>query len=61
MSDTLAPVRGRREVTVHVTRADQQANPYYYIPFERGVESVKGDPITQFGGIYLTANVGFLR
>ena len=34
MSDTLAPVRGRREVTVHVTRADQQANPYYYIPFD---------------------------
>jgi hypothetical protein len=34
---------------------------YYYIPFKPGVESLQGDPITQFGGIFLTANVGFFR
>jgi predicted metal-dependent phosphoesterase TrpH len=33
MNDTLAPVRAQ-QVSVHVTRADQQANPYYYIPFD---------------------------
>ncbi len=33
MNDTLAPVRGQ-QVSVHVTRADQQAHPYYYIPFD---------------------------
>lgn len=34
---------------------------YYYIPYAPGVESLRGDPITQFGGIFLTANVGFFR
>jgi hypothetical protein len=34
---------------------------YYYIPFKPGVESLQGDPITQFGGIFLTANIGFFR
>ncbi|MBC8146130.1 MAG: hypothetical protein H7X80_11150 [bacterium] len=34
---------------------------YYYIPFATGVESLKGEPITQFGGIFLTANIGFFR
>lgn len=32
---------------------------YFYIPFQRGLESVKGDPITDFGGLFLTMNVGF--
>ena len=34
---------------------------YYYIPFKTGVESTMGDPITEFGGLFLTMNVGFLR
>lgn len=34
---------------------------YYYIPFKTGVESTIGDPITEFGGLFLTMNVGFLR
>jgi hypothetical protein len=32
---------------------------YYYIPFARGLESIKGDPITDFGGLFLTMTVGF--
>ena len=34
---------------------------YYYIPFKPGVESLRGDPITEFGGIFLTASIGFFR
>jgi hypothetical protein len=34
---------------------------YYYIPFKTGVESTMGDPITEFGGLFLTMNIGFLR
>ncbi len=32
---------------------------YYYIPFKRGLESIAGYPIHDFGGLFLTANVGF--
>jgi hypothetical protein len=34
---------------------------YYYIPFKPGVESLRNTPITQFGGIFLTMNLGFFR
>lgn len=32
---------------------------YYYIPLRPGVESLSDDPITDFGGLFLTMNVGF--
>lgn len=34
---------------------------YYYIPLHPGVESLRGDPITDFGGLFLTMNVGFIK
>lgn len=34
---------------------------YYYIPFHPGLESLRGDPITDFGGLFLLMNVGFSR
>jgi hypothetical protein len=32
---------------------------FYYIPFPRGLESVKGRPITDFGGFMLSAHFGW--
>jgi hypothetical protein len=32
---------------------------YYYIPFKSGLESLRDDPITDFGGLFLTMNIGF--
>lgn len=32
---------------------------YFYIPLRPGVESLQNDPITDFGGLFLTMNVGF--
>ncbi len=34
---------------------------YFYIPLRPGLESVQGDPITNFGGLFLTMNIGFAR
>lgn len=34
---------------------------YFYIPYTSGVESTMGDPITDFGGLFLTMNIGFIR
>jgi hypothetical protein len=31
---------------------------YYYIPFKPGLESIRNEPITDFGGLFLTLNVG---
>lgn len=33
---------------------------YFYIPLRPGVESLIDDPITDFGGLFLTMNVGFM-
>jgi len=33
---------------------------YFYIPLRPGVESLRNDPITDFGGLFLTMNVGFI-
>jgi hypothetical protein len=32
---------------------------YFYIPFKPGIESIRDQPITDFGGLFLTLNVGF--
>ncbi len=32
---------------------------YYYIPLHPGVESLRDQPITDFGGLFLTLNIGF--
>lgn len=32
---------------------------YYYLPKDPGVESLEGEPITNFGGVFLTLNVPF--
>ncbi len=32
---------------------------YYYIPFPRGLESIKGRPITDFGGFFISAHFGW--
>lgn len=34
---------------------------YYYIPFREGLESIEGHPMRDFGGLFLSANVGFIR
>jgi hypothetical protein len=34
---------------------------YFYIPLKPGLESIQNDPITDFGGLFLTMNVGFMR
>jgi opacity protein-like surface antigen len=34
---------------------------YFYIPLKPGLESIENDPITDFGGLFLTMNVGFMR
>jgi hypothetical protein len=34
---------------------------YFYIPLKPGMESLQNDPITDFGGLFLTMNVGFMR
>lgn len=34
---------------------------YFYIPIHPGVESLRDDPITDLGGLFLTMNVGFTR
>jgi len=34
---------------------------YFYIPIRPGVESLRNNPITDFGGLFLTMNVGFIR
>ncbi len=34
---------------------------YFYIPLRPGVESLQGDPITDFGGLFLTMHVGFIQ
>lgn len=31
---------------------------YYYIPMHPGIESLKDKPITDFGGLFLTVNIG---
>jgi hypothetical protein len=33
---------------------------YFYIPLRPGVESLRDDPISDFGGLFLTLNIGFL-
>ena len=32
---------------------------YFYIPMEPGVESLRNEPISDFGGFFLTFNLGF--
>lgn len=32
---------------------------YYYLPINPGIESLRGEPITNFGGLFLTLNVPF--
>jgi hypothetical protein len=32
---------------------------YFYIPIHPGIESIQDQPITDFGGLFLTLNVGF--
>lgn len=34
---------------------------YFYIPLRPGLESLRNDPITDFGGLFLTMNVGFIQ
>jgi hypothetical protein len=34
---------------------------YFYIPLNPGIESIRGNPMTDFGGLFLTMNVGFPR
>lgn len=34
---------------------------YFYIPLRPGLESIQNNPITDFGGLFLTMNVGFMR
>ena len=33
---------------------------YFYIPLHPGMESLRNDPITNFGGLFLTMHVGFM-
>ncbi|HVZ39604.1 MAG TPA: hypothetical protein VHI13_10030 [Candidatus Kapabacteria bacterium] len=32
---------------------------YFFIPIHPGLESLRNDPITDFGGLFLTMNIGF--